>query len=125
MATYRLALTQPQYGNATLEPFGLWRSLVARSVRVGEVAGSNPVSPIPGPARIAPHAASQTAYGAIRVPAPTQSRRTTARCVGVREHPRMTDDQRAEWSYESSLPAEGRCSDLPPRRRRDKRWAMQ
>jgi hypothetical protein len=27
-------------------PFGLWRSLVARSVRVGEVAGSNPVSPI-------------------------------------------------------------------------------
>src|SRR5215207_10578007 len=48
MATYRLALTQPQYGNATLEPFGLWRSLVARSVRVGEVAGSNPVSPIQG-----------------------------------------------------------------------------
>jgi hypothetical protein len=29
-----------------LDPFGLWRSLVARSVRVGEVAGSNPVSPI-------------------------------------------------------------------------------
>src|SRR4051794_3084859 len=33
---------------ATLKAFGLWRSLVARSVRVGEVAGSNPVSPIPG-----------------------------------------------------------------------------
>ena len=31
---------------ATLASFGLWRSLVARSVRVGEVAGSNPVSPI-------------------------------------------------------------------------------
>ena len=30
----------------TLGTFGLWRSLVARSVRVGEVAGSNPVSPI-------------------------------------------------------------------------------
>jgi hypothetical protein len=28
-----------------LAPVGLWRSLVARSVRVGEVAGSNPVSP--------------------------------------------------------------------------------
>ena len=34
-----------------LAPVGLWRSLVARSVRVGEVAGSNPVSPtIPSPA---------------------------------------------------------------------------
>jgi hypothetical protein len=30
----------------TFSPVGLWRSLVARSVRVGEVAGSNPVSPI-------------------------------------------------------------------------------
>ena len=27
-------------------PLGAWRSLVARTVRVGEVAGSNPAAPI-------------------------------------------------------------------------------
>ena len=29
-----------------LDPFGAWRSLVARTVRVGEVPGSNPGAPI-------------------------------------------------------------------------------
>ena len=44
---------RPRPTDARLGPVGLWRSLVARSVRVGEVAGSNPVSPISrlGPSR--------------------------------------------------------------------------
>jgi hypothetical protein len=41
----------PVWQRLPLDPFGLWRSLVARSVRVGEVAGSNPVSPISRPLR--------------------------------------------------------------------------
>jgi hypothetical protein len=60
---YRRALTQPEYGNANLPPFGLWRSLVARSVRVGEVAGSNPVSPILKKAR---GAASALKFAIVR-----------------------------------------------------------
>ncbi len=43
----RHSAAEPSW-RATLASFGLWRSLVARSVRVGEVAGSNPVSPIAG-----------------------------------------------------------------------------
>ena len=62
---YRRALTQPQYGNANLRPVGLWRSLVARSVRVGEVAGSNPVSPTrqSSPHRFARRCGDSTAQG--------------------------------------------------------------
>jgi hypothetical protein len=84
---YRRALTQPQYGNANLRPFGLWRSLVARSVRVGEVAGSNPVSPIPRPLRMAPHTALQhglRGYSRSCTDAiPTQTRKLRGRKLGI------------------------------------------
>ena len=33
-------------GGRRIAPFGAWRSLVARTVRVGEVPGSNPGAPI-------------------------------------------------------------------------------
>src|SRR4029453_14139701 len=68
-------LTPPQYGNAfvpsvdaTLDPFGLWRSLVARSVRVGEVAGSNPVSPMGLGARIWAHRGADAGGSCVCAP---------------------------------------------------------
>ena len=92
---------------ARLGAFGLWRSLVARSVRVGEVAGSNPVSPIPartansGAQRRKPHhtAPRSHSFVAVRTVSPTQSRRTPAKCVGGSTHPnRYTPAQR--WVHE-------------------------
>jgi hypothetical protein len=65
--------------------------LVARSVRVGEVAGSNPVSPIPGRTanggaqRRTPHhtAPLSPLFAVVRTLSPTQTRRRPARCVGA------------------------------------------
>src|SRR5215207_7259013 len=99
MATYRLALTQPQYGNATLEPFGLWRSLVARSVRVGEVAGSNPVSPIQGfpphrfarPRKWCNQAPDAGPCGFLGSNKPMHDRCTRAECIGLSGGPSTPD----------------------------------
>src|SRR5215207_797654 len=99
MATYRLALTQPQYGNATLEPFGLWRSLVARSVRVGEVAGSNPVSPIQGfpphrfarPRKWRHQAPDAGPCGFLGSNKPMHDRCTRAECIGLSGGPSTPD----------------------------------
>jgi hypothetical protein len=56
--------TQRQYGNARLGPFGLWRSLVARSVRVGEVPSSNLGSPTTRSLRRTPGRTPHQAVGA-------------------------------------------------------------
>src|SRR4029450_12570885 len=84
-------LPPPQHGNAfvpsvdaTLDPFGLWRSLVARSVRVGEVAGSNPVSPIFAPR--SPRRA-RPAYAAVCVRTPLLTWLCSSRSAAPRSPP--------------------------------------
>src|SRR3954464_5429509 len=42
----RIRPEQPRVRSLEWLPLGAWRSLVARTVRVGEVAGSNPAAPI-------------------------------------------------------------------------------